>query len=35
MSRYKYMNISLDIVPNEIILQYNLRSLTSNGWVYM
>ena len=31
MSRYKYMQIALDIVPNEIIRQYNLRALASNG----
>ena len=35
MSRYKYMKIDLDIVPDEIIRQYNLRTLASNGWVYM
>ena len=35
MSRYEYMKIDLDIVPDEIIRQYNLRTLASNGWVYM
>ena len=32
MSRYEYMKIDLDIVPDEIIRQYNLRALASNGW---
>ena len=35
MSRYEYMKIALDIVPNKIIHQYNLRALASNIWVYM
>ena len=35
MTRYKYMKIYLDIIPEEIILKYNLRYLASNGWVYM
>ena len=35
MSRYKYMKIALDIVPDKIIRQYNLCALASNGWVYM
>ena len=29
------MKISLDIIPEEIILQYNIRSLTSKIWVYI
>ena len=35
MSRYEYMKIALDIVSDEIIRQYNLCDLASNGWVYM
>ena len=35
MSRYEYMKISLDIVPDKIVRQYNIRALASNGWVYM
>ena len=35
MAQYEYMNISLDILPEEIIAQYNLRQLTSNAWVYL
>ena len=35
MERYEYMKISLDILPEEIITQYNLCQLASNGWVYL
>ena len=33
MRRYEYMKISLAILPEEIIAQYNLLQLASNGWV--
>ena len=35
MGRYDYMKISLAILPEEIIAQYNLLQLVSNGWVYL
>ena len=35
MGRYDYMKISLAILPEEIIAQYNLLQLASNGWVYL
>ena len=35
MNRYKYMKIALSIIPEEIITQYNLRTLATDGWVYM
>ena len=35
MGRYEYMKISLEILPEEIIAQYNLLQLASNGWVYL
>ena len=35
MGRYEYMKISLAILPEEIIAQYNLLQLASNGWVYL
>ena len=35
MGCYKYMKISLAIIPEEIIAQYNLLQLASNGWVYL
>ena len=33
MRRYEYMKISLSILPEEIIAQYNLLQLAFNGWV--
>ena len=35
MERYEYMKISLAILPEEMIAQYNLPQLASNGWVYL
>ena len=35
MVRYEYMKIALEIIPNEIVQQYNLHNVASNGWVYM
>ena len=35
MGRYEYMKISLDILPEEIIAQYNLLQFASNRWVYL
>ena len=35
MDRYEYMKMDLAIIPEEIIAQYQLRSLTSDGWIYM
>ena len=35
IGRYEYMKISLAIIPDEIIAQYNLLQLASNGWVYL
>ena len=35
MGRYEYMKTSLAILPEEIIVQYNLLQLASNGWVYL
>ena len=35
MNRYEYMNLPLDIIPEEIIQQYNLRNLSHKGFVYM
>ena len=29
------MNLPLDIIPEEIIQQYNLRNLSHKGFVYM
>ena len=35
MDRYEYMKLPLDIIPEEIIQQYNLRNLEHKGFVYM
>ena len=35
MDRYEYMKIPLDIIPEEIIQQYNLRNLEHKDFVYM
>ena len=35
MGSYEYMNLPLDIIPEEIIQQYNLRNLAHKGFVYM
>ena len=35
MGCYEYMKISLVILPEEIIAQYNLLQLASNGWLYL
>ena len=34
MNRYEYMKLPLDIIPEEIIQQYNLRNLAHKGFVY-
>ena len=35
MAGYKYMKLALACIPEEIIEQYSLRTLSSNGWVYL
>ena len=35
MNRYKYMKIHLSVILKEIITQYNLQALITDGWVYM
>ena len=34
MDRYEYMKLPLDIIPEEIIQQYNIRNLAHKGFVY-
>ena len=34
MNRYEYMKLPLEIIPEEIIQQYNLRNLAHKGFVY-
>ena len=35
MNRYEYMKLPLDIIPEEVIQQYNIRNLSHKGFVYM
>ena len=35
MNRYKYTKIPMDIIPEEIIQQYNPRNLAHKDFVYM
>ena len=34
MARYEYMKLALSCIPDKIIEQYSLRTLSYNGWVY-
>ena len=33
--RYEYMKLALACIPEEIINQYSLRTLSSDSWVYL
>ena len=35
MAQYEYMKLALACIPDEIIDQYSLRTLSSDGWVYL
>ena len=35
MARYEYMKLALACIPDEIVDQYDLRALSSDGWVYL
>ena len=35
MDRYEYMKLPLEIIPEEIIQQYNLKTLAHKGFLYM
>ena len=35
MARYEYIKLALSCIRNKIVDQYNLRSLSSDGWVYL
>ena len=35
MSRYEYMKLALASIADKIIEQYSLRTLSSDGWVYL
>ena len=35
MTRYEYMRLSITIIPQDIIKQYNLLPLVSNSYIYI
>ena len=35
MARYEYMKLAIACIPDRIIEQYNLRTLSSDGWIYL
>ena len=35
MARYEYMKLALECIPDKIIDQYSLRTLSSDGCVYL
>ena len=35
VEEYEYIHMSLDIIPEEIVTQYELQKIAVNGWVYM
>ena len=35
MNRYRYLRLSINIIPQEIIDQYDLLPLVRNGFVYI
>ena len=35
MAQYKYTKLALACIPDEIINQYSLCTLSSDGWVYL
>ena len=34
MERYEYINLRINIISEEIIIQYNLRAMNKDGYVY-
>jgi hypothetical protein len=35
LPRYEYLRLPLAIIPDEVIGQYNLKSIAIDGWVYL
>ena len=35
MAQCEYMKLALACIPDEIIDQYSLRTLSSDGWVFL
>ena len=34
MDRYKYIQLSMKLLPEEIIAKYGLRGIKQNGYIY-
>ena len=34
MDRYEYMRLPIELIPEEIIIKYNLQAIAHNGWIY-
>ena len=34
MIRYEYIKNPIDIIPEEIIMKYNLMNISHNGYIY-
>ena len=35
MSWFEYIKVKAEIIPDEIMEQYNLRTVVADGWVYI
>ena len=35
MDRFEYMKVKLDIIPKEVLKQYNLKEIATDGWIYI
>ena len=35
MERFEYTRMKLEMIPDNIIQQYNLTQMEENGWVYI
>ena len=33
LSRHKYINIPIDIIPEDIIMEYNIMNIARNGYI--
>ena len=35
MERYEYMKVKLEVIPQEIVEQYNLSQVVMEGWIHI
>ena len=35
MERFEHAKMKLEILPEDIVTQYNLKNIEKNGWVYI